>query len=61
MWQILRYMGYVKKEIAEDGQAVEGAIISLGNNKKIEQALRVTTNIYSYRYEVDFKLHREES
>ena len=54
--QILRYMGYVKSEIAEPDQAVEGAIIALEDDQKLRWALAVVPNVSFYRYEVRFKL-----
>jgi len=37
--QILRYMGYVKEQIAEPHQTVEGAIIALDDDQKLRWAL----------------------
>lgn len=56
--QTLRYMGYVKEELAEPGQTVEGAIIALEDDGKIKRALAVTQNIAFYRYKIDFKLEK---
>lgn len=56
--QIQRYMGYVKEELAEDGQGVKGIIIALDDDKKIKYALSVAQNIEFYRYKVDFKLFK---
>lgn len=54
--QILRYMGYVKEQIAETHQTVEGAIIALDDDKKLRWALLAVPQISFYRYEVKFKL-----
>lgn len=54
--QVQRYMGYVKEELAEDGQSVEGVIIALEDDVRIKRALAVTQNIRFYRYQVSFKL-----
>lgn len=54
--QILRYMGYVKSEIAEPDQTVEGAIIALTDDKKLRWALAAVPNVAFYRYEIRFKL-----
>jgi restriction system protein len=54
--QILRYMGYVKSEIAEPDQTVEGAIIALSDDKKLRWALAAVPNVAFYRYEIRFKL-----
>ena len=54
--QILRYMGYVKQQIAETDQAVEGVIIALDDDKKLRWALLAVPSISFYRYQVSFKL-----
>jgi restriction system protein len=54
--QTLRYMGYVKEELAEEGQDVKGVIIGLEDDQRIKRALSVSPNIDFYRYQVSFKL-----
>lgn len=54
--QIQRYMGYVKEELAEQGQEVKGVIIGLEADTKLKRALAVASNIEFYRYQIDFKL-----
>ena len=54
--QILRYMGYVKDELAEKGQQVQGAIIALEDDLKLKRALSVTQNIKFYKYKIKFQL-----
>jgi restriction system protein len=54
--QILRYMGYVKQELAESNQTVKGVIIALDDDTKIRRALVMATDISFYRYEISFKL-----
>lgn len=54
--QIQRYMGYVKEELAENGQTVKGIIIALEDDLKIKRALSVANNIEFYRYKVLFSL-----
>jgi restriction system protein len=56
--QLQRYMGYVLEELAEDGQKVKGVIIALEDDLKIRRALAVTQNIEFYRYQVSFKLFK---
>lgn len=56
--QILRYMGYVKEELAEPGQNVKGIIIAMEDDQRIRRALSVVSNIEFYRYQVSFKLHK---
>ena len=54
--QTLRYMSFVKEELAEDGQTVSGAIIAHEDDQRIRRALAMTPNIAFYRYQVSFKL-----
>lgn len=56
--QVLRYMGYVVEEIAEEGQRVEGAIIALEDDPKLRRALQATSHVHFYRYKVRFSLVR---
>ena len=52
----LRYMGFVQEELAEDDQAVRGAIIALEDDPKLKWALKMVPAIELYRYEISFKL-----
>lgn len=56
--QALRYMGFVKEQIATPGQTVEGLIIALEDDQKLRWALSAVQNISFYRYEVSFMLHK---
>ncbi len=56
--QILRYMGFVQDQIAEEGQTVEGVIIALDNDLRLRRALSVVPSVGFYRYQVSFKLVR---
>ena len=56
--QVLRYMGYVKQELAEPNQIVKGVIIALEDDTRIRRALAMTPDISFYRYEVSFKLNK---
>lgn len=56
--QIQRYMGYVKEELAENGQTVRGLIIALEDDLRIKRALSIANNIEFYRYQVNFKLFK---
>ena len=56
--QVLRYMGYVAQELAEDGQSVRGVIIAQEDDNKLRRALAVAPNISFYRYQVSFKLQK---
>ena len=54
--QVLRYMGFVKEQIAEEDQLVEGAIIALDDDQKLRWALASVPAISFYRYQISFKL-----
>jgi len=58
--QIQRYMGYVLDELAEPEQTVKGVIIALEDDLRIRRALKVTQGIEFYRYQISFKLTKEE-
>ena len=51
-------MGYMKDELAEAGQKVNGVIIALEDDLRLRRALSVTQNITFYRYIVSFKLFK---
>ena len=53
---MLRYMGFVKEDLAESHQAVRGAIIALEDDLRIRRALAVTPSIQFFRYQISFKL-----
>ena len=55
--QIQRYMGYVKAELAEQGQVVKGVIIASEDDIRLQRALSVTQNIEFLKYKVDFELY----
>lgn len=56
--QVLRYIGFVKEEIAEDDQSVEGVIIALDDDQKLRWAISSVPAISFYRYQISFKLIR---
>jgi len=56
--QVLRYMGYIKEQIAEEYQTVEGAIIALEDDQRLRWALATVPSISFYRYQISFKLVR---
>lgn len=58
--QIQRYMGYVKEELAEEGQSVRGIIIAFEDDVKINRALSVAPNIEFYTYKIHFKLEKKK-
>ena len=56
--QILRYMGFVQEELAENGQLVRGVVIALEDHVKLKRALAMVPAVEFYRYQVSFKLIR---
>lgn len=54
--QILRYMGWIKKNLCKDGQAVRGLVICRDPDPKLSYALEMTNNIDVRYYSVSFKL-----
>lgn len=58
--QIQRYMGYVKEELAEQGQNVSGVIIALEDDVRMRRALAVAQGIEFYSYKISFKLKKNE-
>jgi len=54
--QILRYMGWVKKNLCKDAQAVKGLVICRDPDPKLSYALEMTSNIDVRYYSVSFKL-----
>jgi restriction system protein len=56
--QVLRYMGYVREQIAEPNQTVEGVIIGLEDDQKLKWAISSVPSISFYRYKIDFRLEQ---
>jgi restriction system protein len=54
--QVLRYMGWVKEELAEEGQQVRGLIICREPDQKLTYALKMTPAVEVRYYKVSFKL-----
>jgi restriction system protein len=54
--QILRYMGWVKKNLCTEGQGVKGLVICREPDAKLSYALEMTRNIDIRYYNVTFKL-----
>jgi restriction system protein len=57
--QILRYMGYIKEQIAEKDQVVRGLIIAFDDNIKVKRALTMVQNIDFCTYKVNFSLSKK--
>lgn len=56
--QVLRYIGYARQELAENGQTVKGVIIALEDDQRLRRALAAAPDIAFYRYQVSFKLSK---
>jgi restriction system protein len=54
--QVLRYMGWVKKNLCTSGQAVKGLVVCRDPDPKLSYALEVTNNIDVRYYSVSFAL-----
>ena len=54
--QTLRYMGFVKNELAINGESVRGVVIALEDDLRLRNALSMVPAIDFFRYQVDFKL-----
>ncbi|MDA0916997.1 MAG: DUF3427 domain-containing protein [Proteobacteria bacterium] len=54
--QIMRYMGYIKNEVAKNGEIVTGMIIALDDDPNLKDALAASNDIQFMRYEVKFEL-----
>jgi hypothetical protein len=55
--QILRYMGWIKKEMAKD-KAVKGIIVANKMDDKIKYAVSVTPDVSLYEYELKFEVRQ---
>jgi hypothetical protein len=54
--QIMRYMGWVKRNLANSDETVEGLIIAQHPDQKLLYALEMQANVDLKLYEVEFKL-----
>lgn len=54
--QVLRYMGWVKRNLCSDGQTVKGLVICRDHDPKLAYALDMTHNIDVRYYSVAFQL-----
>lgn len=54
--QLLRYMGWVKQHLIDDGDQVHGMIICRQPDETLNYALTMVDNVNMYCYEVDFRL-----
>ena len=56
--QVLRYMGYVKEELAETDQTVLGVVIARDDDIRLQRALSMVPSVSFYRYQVSFRLSK---
>ncbi len=54
--QVLRYMGWVKENLAESNQTVRGLIICQERDDRLKYAIRMVRDVSVKCYKVDFKL-----
>jgi restriction system protein len=54
--QTLRYMGFVKNDLAINGERVRGVVIALEDDLRLRNALSMVPDIDFFRYQIDFKL-----
>lgn len=54
--QILRYMGWVRHELATDGERIEGLIVAHSVDSKLRYALEMVPTVGLKLYEVQFRL-----
>lgn len=54
--QVLRYMGWVQRHLAEGGEAVEGLIVATEGDPQLHYALDVVPAVSFRSYEVEFHL-----
>jgi hypothetical protein len=57
--QVLRYIGAVRREVAEEGDDIEGLIIAQDATEKLRYALGEHPSVRFRRYEVDFRLRSD--
>lgn len=55
--QVLRYIGYVQQNMAENDEIVKGLVITGEDDSKIRYAISVLPNVEFKTYSVSFKLH----
>ena len=58
--QTLRYMGYIKKELATNDEKVKGCIIGTQEDRNLVNAISMVPDLDFYRYKINFSLERVE-
>jgi len=61
MGQVLRYMGWVKENLATKGESVRGIIILRESDRDLEYALATIPNVQVKYYKAKFELHDKPS
>ena len=56
--QTLSYMGYVKKHLAANNEAVRGCIIATDADQRLKNALSVNSEIDFYEYKINFEMNK---
>ena len=56
----MRYIGWVKENLAKDGQSVEGLIIAHTMEKTVRYAFLALPNVRMMTYEVEFRLNERQ-
>ena len=59
--QLLRYIGWVKRHLAEAGDEVHGMIICREADDALRYALNAVSNVELRLYEVEFRLRKPEA
>lgn len=54
--QVLRYMGWVRAHLAEEGETVEGLIVATEGDSQLHYAVSAATAVSFKSYEVEFRL-----
>lgn len=54
--QVLRYMGAVRRELAKDGDEIQGLIIAHDADDRLRYALSEVPTVDLHLYQVDFHL-----
>jgi len=57
--QTMRYMGYIKEQVAEKDQLVKGLIIAFDDDLRVRRALMMAQNIEFCTYKVHFSLSKK--
>ncbi len=58
--QVLRYMGWVRRNLAEEGDDVHGLVIARAADERLEYAIREVPKVSLKLYEVSFRLRKAE-